>query len=371
MPEVADIFRLYGPAYLQRFGPNLLPSHRRVLRDLVNCRTPALGGQVYQCNSCGREHYVYHSCRNRSCPKCHATDTQAWLTNRRQELLPVGYFHVGFTLPEELRPIARAHQKLVYPLMMKAAAASLIKLAADPHYVGGLVGVMTVLHTWSRTLEYHPHVHCLVPAGGVTTDGRWIPARSKYLVPVKALSKIFRGMFRDLLTAALPDVQFPPSVWRRDWVVYCKPAVQGADRVLEYLARYVHRIAITNGRILAIDDGHVTFRYQKTGESCWRTMTLNAEEFIRRFLQHVLPAGAHRVRYYGLWAPANRPLLRRVLVALLTSSSASTPVLPVQPSLPVKPPAPGSTLRGNSCPFCSTGTLLLLRRLPPQTRAPP
>ena len=252
--------------------------------------------------------------------------------------------------------------------MMKAAAASLIKLAADPHYVGGLLGVMTVLHTWSRTLTFHPHVHCLVPAGGVTDDGRWVPARSKYLVPVRALSRIFRGMLRDLLTAALPDVRFPPSVWRRDWVVYCKPAGQGADRVLQYLGRYVHRIAITNSRILAIDHGQVTFRYQKTGESCWRTMTLKAEEFIRRFLQHVLPRGAHKVRYYGLWAPANRPLLRRVQVALLSSMP---PDPPVQPARSAEPAVSCSTLRGNSCPFCSTGTLLLLRRLPPQTRAPP
>ena len=368
MPQVADIFRRYGPDYLQRFGPTMLPSHRRALRDLVDCRTPALGGQVYQCNSCGREHYVYHSCRNRSCPKCHATDTQAWLTARRKELLPVGYFHVGFTLPEELRPIARSHQKVFYPLMIKAAAASLIKLAADPHYVGGLLGVMAVLHTWSRTLTYHPHVHCLVPAGGVSPDERWRDARPHFLVPVKALSRIFRAMLRDLLTDALPDVQFPDSVWRRDWVVYCKPAVHGADTVLQYLARYVHRIAITNSRILAIDDGQVTFRYQKTGESCWRTMTLTADEFIRRFLQHVLPSGTHKVRYYGLWAPTNRPLLRRVQVALLSSIP---PGPPVQTALPAEPAGPGSSRQANACPFCSTGTLLFLRRLPPQTRAPP
>jgi hypothetical protein len=368
MPEVADIFRRYGPAYLQRFGPTILPSHRRVLRDLVACRTPTLGGQVYQCSSCGREHYVYHSCRNRGCPQCHTADTAAWLEDRRKELLPVGYFHVCFTLPEELRPIARSHQTVFYDLMMKAAAKALLKLAADPHYVGGLLGVMTVLHTWSRTLEYHPHVHCLVPAGGATDDGRWVPARSNYLVPVTALSKIFRGMLRDLLTAALPDVQFPPSVWRRDWVVYCKPAIQGPDKVLQYLARYVHRIAITNRRILSIDHGQVTFRYRPTDDSAWKTMTLTAHEFIRRFLQHVLPAGVHKVRYYGLWAPANRPLLRRVQVALL---SCLPPNPPVQPQLPAEPAAPGFSRQANACPFCSTGTLLLLRRLPPQTRAPP
>jgi hypothetical protein len=371
MPEVADIFRRYGPAYLERFGPNLLPSHRRVLRDLVNCRTPVLGGQLYQCNSCGREHYVYHSCRNRSCPKCHTADTQAWLEDRRKELLPVGYFHVCFTLPEELRPIARSHQHVFYGLMMKAAAASLIKLAADPHYVGGLVGVMAVLHTWSRTLEYHPHVHCLVPAGGVADDGRWVPARSNYLVPVPALSKIFRGMLRDLLIAALPDVQFPPSAWQRDWVVHCKPAIQGPDSVLQYLARYVHRIAITNSRILAIDNGQVTFRYKPTDDAAWKIMTLTADEFIRRFLQHVLPRGAHKVRYYGLWAPANRPLLRRVQVALSASWPADTPKPSPEPLAHLQPEVPDPRPKTSICPFCSTGTLLFLRRIPPQSRAPP
>jgi hypothetical protein len=400
MPEVADIFRRYGPDYLQRFGPNLLPSHRKVLADLVDCRTPVLGGQLYQCNSCGKDHYVYHSCRNRSCPKCHAADTAAWIERRRQELLPVGYFHVGFTLPQELRPIARANQKLFYGLMPKAAAGSLIKLAADPHYVGGLHGVMAVLHTWARTLAYHPHVHCLVPAGSVFKDEHWHDARPGFLVPVTALSKIFRGMLRDELTAALPDVQFPPSLWRRDWVVYCKPAIQGTDKVLEYLARYVHRIAITNSRILSIDNGQVAFRYKPTDESAWKTMTVTADEFIRRFLLHVLPAGVHKVRYYGLWAPAHRPLLRRVQLALLNNRSSTTTLDSSAASLlsPAKPPAahdsnsgppvraqtvsvrPGIDLQLATCrpsrppipcPFCSTGTLLFLRRIPPQSRAPP
>ena len=398
MPEVADIFRRYGPDYLQRFGPNLLPSHRRVLADLVDCRTPVLGGQLYQCNSCGREHYVYHSCRNRSCPKCHSADTAAWIEQRRQELLPVGYFHVTFTLPEQLHPFARSNQKLFYALMLKAAAASLIKLAADPHYVGGLLGIMAVLHTWARNLAYHPHVHCLVPAGGVRPDGQWLDARGRFLVPVTALSKIFRGMFRDGITTALPDVQFPPSVWQRKWVVHCKPAIQGTDKVLEYLARYVHRIAITNGRILDIDNGQVTFRYKPTDESAWKIMTLTAEEFIRRFLLHVLPAGVHKVRYYGLWAPANRPLLRRAQLALghhpptaLPDASAGPSPSPAKlPASPDGDPIPKVSLQANStrpvirseppatpkrppipCPFCSSGTLLFIRRVPPQTRAPP
>ncbi len=255
--------------------------------------------------------------------------------------------------------------------MPKAAAQALLKLAADPHYVGGRLGIMTVLHTWSRTLEYHPHVHCLVPAGGVAPDGQWHDARGDFLVPVKALSKIFRGMLRDWLAAALPNVQFPPSVWQRDWVVHCKPAIQGADTVLQYLARYVHRIAITNSRILSIDNGQITFRYKPTDDSAWKIMSLTAHEFIRRFLQHVLPRGAHKVRYYGLWAPSNRKLLRRLQVALLTSSSPSPQYPQDQLALPSQPPIPGFKRQPNPCPFCSTGTLLFLRRVPPQTRAPP
>jgi hypothetical protein len=188
MPEVADIFRLYGARYLERFGQSMLPSHRRALRDLCNCRTAALGGQLFVCDHCGREHYVYHSCRNRACPKCHGKETDDWLAARRQELLPVPYFHVVFTLPQELRDLVRQHQKTLYPILMQAAARALIKLAADPHYVGGLIGVLAALHTWSRTLTYHPHVHCLVPGGGLSADGQWRPAREGYLVPVRALS---------------------------------------------------------------------------------------------------------------------------------------------------------------------------------------
>jgi hypothetical protein len=244
---------------------------------------------------------------------------------------------------------------------------------------------MTVLHTWARNLAYHPHVHCLLPAGGVSQDQHWHDARPDFLVPVKALSRVFRGMFRDLITAALPNVRFPPSVWQRDWVVYCKPAMQGPDTVLQYLARYVHRIAITNSRILDIDNGQVAFRYKPTDESAWKVMTLTAEEFIRRFLQHVLPAGAHKVRYYGLWAPANRPLLRRTQLALLPRSAPAAPTVSagpvdlatappattVQPHSPVEPLSPCPDRRSIPCPFCSTGTLLFIRRIPPQTRAPP
>ncbi len=382
MVELADIFRRYGEDYLRRFGDAVLPSHRRAIRDIIACRTPALGGQVYACDHCGHQHYVYHSCRNRHCPKCHATDTANWLAQRRTELLPVPYFHVVFTVPQELRSVARRHQQVAYGLMTKAAAASLMQLAANPRYVGGLVGVTAVLHTWTRTLVYHPHVHCLVPGGGVSPDGCWLAARPNFLVPVKALSKIFRAKLRDMLAAALPDEKLPPSVWKRDWVVYCKPTIQTPEQLLDYLGRYVHRIAITNTRIISAEDGQVSFRYQPTGQTAWRTMTLPAEEFIRRFLQHVLPAGTHKVRYYGLASPANRPLLRRVQIALLAAkpvgSSPDSPrsmpndfIMPVVPAplAPQVPPWP--SWAGQACPHCQVGKLVLVGRVPRTERSPP
>jgi Putative transposase/Transposase zinc-binding domain len=371
MPEVADVFRRYGGEYLERFGRDLLPSHRRAIDDLVHCRTEALGGHLLQCDHCGQEHYVYHSCRNRSCPKCHHLDTEVWLAERRQELLPVPYFHVVLTLPQELRALVRSNQKDLYDILLRAAAQALIKLAADPHYVGGLIGVLCVLHTWTRALVYHPHVHCLVPAGGVCADRTaWRPARQTYLVPVRALSKLFRGLFRDLVRQARPDLALPESVWTTEWVVYCKPALQGTEQVLRYLGRYVHRIALTNSRILSIEDGQVCFRYQDSRHHGWKPMTLPALEFIRRFLQHVLPEGFHKVRYYGLWSPVHRPLLHQLQLCL----AHLDPNPPPESSAPVTCPDArwGVPLRaGQPCPHCGHGLLVLIRALPPLQRGPP
>jgi len=368
MPEVADIFRQYGPEYLQRFGGDMLPSHRRAFEDILNCCTPALGSHVFMCDQCGHWQYAYHSCRNRSCPKCHAHDSDQWLAARRKELLPVPYFHVVFTLPQELRPLVRSHQQALYGLLMKSAAHALIKLARDPHYVGGLVGILAVLHTWTRTMAYHPHVHCLVPTGGVTSGGQWRPARRHYLVPEKALSSIFRGMFRDGLAKLLPDAKIPPAVWKKDWVVDCKPAVYGTEQVLNYLARYVHRIAITNGRILSMEDGNVTFRYQQVDDPTWKTLTLPAHEFIHRFLQHVLPAGVHKVRYYGLWHPGRRHLLHRVQVALALAVPAHKP----DQAEPQPARSCGEhSWEGCPCPCCRQGVLAWQRRLRRHERAPP
>jgi hypothetical protein len=368
--EVADILRRYGGTYLDRFGSAVPHRHRRAIRDLVNCRTEALGGHVYVCDGCGHRHFSYHSCRNRHCPKCHGHDLQAWLAARHAELLPVPYFHVVFTVPQNLRRIVRTHAKPLYGVLMKAAAKALMKLAVDPRYVGGKTGILAVLHTWTRTLEYHPHVHCLVPGGGVSPDGSWMPSRPDYLVPVKALSKIFRGIFADLARKTLPDITLPKSIWKQNWVVYSKATVQGAGRVLDYLGRYVHRVAITNNRIISIDGGRVVFRYRKVGETTSKTMSLDAHEFIRRFLQHILPRGVHKVRYYGLWAPPNRALLRRIHDELTGRQSdlAAQDTSEPQPSKPARPSRP---LEGQPCPQCGKGALVWLAAVPRSSRAPP
>ena len=369
--RVADVVRRFGPAYLARHGGALLPSHRRALRDLAACRTAALGGHVTQCDHCGAEHVVYHSCRNRSCPTCHGAATAAWLAAREAELLAVPYFHVVFTLPSELREIVRAHQRELLAALMSTAAEALQALAADPRYVGGTLGILAVLHTWTRALVYHPHVHCLVPGGALAPDGAtWRPARGHFLVPVRALSVGFRARFLARLKRDCPEVIVPAAVWRKPWVVYCKPTVQGSAPVLRYLARDVHRVAITDARIAAVTADHVTFRYkdrhtdgQAAAVTRWRTMTLGGDEFLRRFLQHVLPRGFHMVRYYGLWRPA--AAAARVRLQQQLATPARSPAAPgddapglsvtAAPAAPAAPP--------DRCPACARGTVRIVRLL--------
>jgi hypothetical protein len=360
VPGVADAVRQFGPAYRARYGAAMPASHRRALRDLAACRTAALGGQVHCCDTCGYEHYVYHSCRNRSCAQCHGAATATWLAAREAELLPVPYFHVVFTLPAALRELVRAHQRVCLAALMTTAAESLQALAADPHYVGGTLGILAVLHTWTRALVYHPHVHCLVPAGALAADGAtWRPARDNFLVPVRALSVRFRARFLARVRARLPGVAIPASVWQTPWVVYCKPTVQGSACVLRYLARYVHRVAITDARVLALTATHVTFRYKDAQAHTWRRMSLVGEEFLRRFLQHVLPSGFHKVRYYGLWAPSARATRARVQHAL------APPVAAPNAAPSDEPTTPAASLARLPCPRCAVGVLRLDRRLAP------
>jgi Putative transposase len=294
-----------------------------------------------------------------------------WLAERRQELLPVPHCHVVLTLPQELPALGRRHQQDLSDMLLRAAAQALSKLAMDPHYVGGLIGVLCILHTWSRTLTYHPHVHCLVPAGGVSADRtEWRPARTSYLVPVHALAKLLRGLFLKLLRQERPDLIIPKAVWTKGWVVHCKPAVQGTEKVLNYLGRYIHRIALTNARLLSIDNGQVCFRDQDSQDQRWKTMTLPAHEFIRRFLQHVLPQGFHTVRYYGLWSPSHRPLLHQLQLCL--AGHAATPPPTAPDPTPQATEAWGPPLRaGHPCPSRGQGLLVVMRSLPRLHRGPP
>lgn len=288
----------------------MLASHRRAMQDIERCRTSALGGHVYTCPDCDDSEYVYHSCRNRHCPKCQNDKAQRWLEAQQDLLLGVVYFLLTFTLPEKLRSVARSHQWLVYGLLFRASAEAIQQLGQEERWVGGQMGMLGVLHTWGRNLAYHPHVHYLVPGGGIGADGRWRPSRANFLLPVKALSKVFRAKFRDALRQADASVfdQVPVEVWQQDWVVHCQAVGNGLTAV-KYLAPYIFRVAISNRRIVKMDNGRVTFRYRKTETGTLRSCTLPAEEFIRRFLQHVLPRRFVKVRYYGWLAMGQRKRL--------------------------------------------------------------
>jgi hypothetical protein len=381
--ELADIFLRYGPAYIERFGDKMLPSHRRALHDIAFCRTDAFGGHIDVCNNpqCPHVEFVYHSCRNRSCPKCHVNHTNQWLEKREAELLPIPYFHVVFTLPKELHDLVRSNQKELLAALMKAAAYSLLKLSQDPKYLGAKPSIMVTLHTWTRAMVWHPHAHCLVSAGGISPDySQWVPAKyKKYLVPVKALSKIFRAKFVKMARKALSNSnshdlhdQLPPQIWKKNWVVYSKPTLKGPQKVLKYLARYVHRIAITNNRIISISDQNdkITFQYKDSKTYKTKKMPLQANEFIRRFLQHVLPKGFHKVRFYGLWSPRNRCHLFNIKRILekdqITSLNFNTNQLSENKNYIKQEgdPQACSIVQLPRCPKCKIGYMVTIERLP-------
>ena len=339
MPGLADVVRQHGPGYQARFGESLLPSHARALRDIVQCRTQAMGGHLVECTSCAARHLVYHSCRNRACTRCGAERAAHWVERQRDLLLPVTYFHVVFTLPAELRELVRRHQKRLIPVLFRAAFQSLSELCADPRHLGGAIGALAVLHTWTRALQWHPHVHLLVPGGALKDDGTWLPARrtrsgQPYLVPVHALSVKFWGRFLALARRAVPDAPFPDLPKRKRWVVHAKPALQGSERVLEYLGRYIHRTAISDSAILASDPERVTFRYRDSTDGRTKAMTLSAAEFLRRFLQHVPPRGVHRVRAFGLLHPSQRTTLRRLQLLLGHHERVHVEAAPPHPTTP-------------------------------------
>jgi Putative transposase/Transposase zinc-binding domain len=326
--EVADIFRGHGPAWRNANAGHVSLDQLKVMSAIESCRTAALGGHVARCEKCSHTLIAYNSCRNRHCPKCQGAAAKEWLAEREAELLPVPYYHVVFTLPAAIADIAYQNKAVIYNLLFKASAETLITIAADPKHLGARVGVLSVLHTWGSALTHHPHVHMIVPGGGISLDGkRWVSCRPGFFLPVRVLSRLFRRLFLDKLIAAheagqlqffgnhAPLIQaqafaaYLAPLRSSEWVIYSKRPFGGPKEVLRYLARYTHRVAISNRRLIALDDKNVTFKwkdYRIEGRERYKVMTLAANEFIRRFLIHVLPSGFHRIRYYGLLASTTR-----------------------------------------------------------------
>ena len=320
--EVADVFRRYGEAYRQRHGASLSTARRRVMTAIELCRTAALGGHVEKCDHCDHQRISYNSCRNRHCGKCQSLARAEWLEDRRSELLDVGYFHIVFTVPDPIRPIAYQNKQHVYNILFRAVSDTLRSIAADPKHLGAEIGFFAVLHTWGQNLLHHPHLHCVVPGGGLSPDGkRWISCRPNFFLHVRVLRRLFRRLFLKYLEQAFDAgklqffstleafrerrafLRYLAPARKRKWVVYAKPPFAGPDDVLRYAARYTHRVAISNDRVIDIEDEKVQFRWKDYRDACRKkTMTLAAEEFIRRFLLHVLPEGFQRIRYYGFLA---------------------------------------------------------------------
>jgi len=302
MIEVQDVFNRFGEGFLQ--SHSLSPIQAKAFRSIQNCRTSVLGAHIDTCDMCGFEKISYNSCRNRHCPKCQTIPKDQWIEKQNQYLLNTGYFHVVFTLPEELNAPLLRNQETAYGLMFKAVSETLLELCADKKYLGATPGITTVLHTWSQNLMFHPHIHCIVTGGGLTKDRKWRASRKKFFIPVKVLSRKFRGKFLFLLRQA--GLSFDPVLYRGEWVVYCKPPFKNASKVIDYLGRYTHRVALSNNRILEIKDDQVTFAWRDYRDNKVKNMTVAAAEFIRRFMLHVLPSGFRKIRHYGILAARDK-----------------------------------------------------------------
>ena len=368
MGRVANVFKRYGPQYLRIHEHNILPSHRRTIRDICRCRTPSMGGHVYHCNNCDHYHYSYHCCGNRHCPQCRLQATERWVQQRMGELMPVPYFHLVFTLPAEFREIVSANQKIAYPVLFKAAAESLMQLAGDERYLGARIGILSVLHTWSRAMVYHPHVHLLVPGVGLSHDDRTVFfSRREYLVPVKALSVLFRAKFISMLKKALPDKTIPSVTMKKAWVVFCKHLDLGPEKVIEYLGRYLNRVAISDTRVCRLPDGDVLVRYRD--EDRIKSVRLSPHEFLRRYLQHVLPKGLNKVRRYGLFSTGRVKSLKALRYQLLLTAKTKMAVLTALAAM-------AKTVEQQHwprCPQCGTGIMKRVLPLLPDycNRSPP
>jgi hypothetical protein len=387
--EVADIFRDHGPAWRAANAGRISLDQLKVMSAVERCRTAALGGHVARCEDCAHEHIAYNSCRNRHCPKCQAGAAKAWLAAREAELLPVGYFHVVFTVPAPIADIAYQNKRAVYDLLMRASAETTLTIAADPRHLGTRIGITSVLHTWGSAMTHHPHVHMIVPGGGLSADGlEWIACRPNFFLPVRVLSRLFRRLFLDGLAKLHRDGRlaffgehthladsaafdaFLAPLRKTDWVVYAKEPFAGPKAVLAYLSRYTHRVAISNSRLISIGADSVTFRvkdYRINGPGRYKTMTLKPHEFIRRFLMHVLPKGQHRIRHYGFLGNGNRTANIARIRALLAAHAPA-------PDTKGADIADGPRVLALPCPCCG-GRLVIVAAFgpggPPQHRPVP
>lgn len=380
-PTLGDVIRRFGPALLDRSGAGVTPAQRAVLTTLGRCHTAALGGHLYRCGSCGTELPAYNGCGNRHCPSCLGHKSAQWLKARAEELLPVSYFHVVFTVPTEIAALALGNKKVVYQILLRAAAETLLEVAANPEHLGADIGFLAILHTWTQTLIHHPHVHCVVPGGGLAPDGsRWVPSRDAFFLPVRVLASLFRGKFLAFLqkaqqtgalrfAGATADLATPAGFAAflkaqrgRAWVVYAKAPFGSPEQVLKYLARYTHRVAISDRRILSMDDKGVTFRYRDNATGGHKSMTLDGSEFLRRFLLHVLPTGFVRIRYYGLLANRHRAQnLKRCRTLLEALGQAGS-----EPSRSeAAEPRPTNANERGRCTACGVGQLVVVSSLAP------
>lgn len=336
MNPIQEVFRQHGGAYLKRYGDAVPRSHRKVIHAIQNCGTGAFGSHLFSCSGCGALHSADSSCGNRHCPVCQGGKSDEWLKKQMKRTLPVNYFMITFTVPQELRRLIRANQKACYAALFKAAAYALKKLAGDPRFVGcATAGFTGILHTWTRQLEYHPHLHFIVPGGGLSKDGsKWLASGAAFYVHARPLGKIFRAKFIELINSE--GLRSPACVWKPDWVIDARHVGNG-KAALKYLAQYVFRVAIAPSRILGVTDTHIRFRYQRSGEKKWRSCELEIFEFIRRYLQHVLPHGFTKVRHYGFMAANCRVPLQKIRELICRLYELITDLLPVDPPSKKKP----------------------------------
>jgi len=344
---IQDIFTQYGDLYLEKYGQKMPFLHKKALHAIMTCRTRSLGGELYYCKNCNEYHYSYHSCQNRHCVVCQNDDAAEWIARNKKTMLPFSYFLATFTMPEELRKLCRKNQKLFYTILFKASSDALKLLAKDEKYLGAEIGFIGILHSWTRALIYHPHVHYLIPGGGIGNDGKTIRfSDDDFLMHVKPLSRIFKAKFRDQLKKQAPDIfnKIPANTWKRDWVVHIK-AVGDGEQALEYMGRYLFRVAITNNRIIKLENDKVTFSYTDSKTGKIKIVTLDTLEFIRRFLQHVLPQNFMKVRYYAYLATASRKKLIKLKKMLFLDLSSNNDTAPEhQPTKSLLCPNCGSPL---------------------------